>query len=531
MDNIVRAIISARRRMLSRTGFEQGSRVPAARQVPIVPFATQGLICEIKRKSPSRGAFVKREAAAEAAHPTGFEVKAGTDYAVRQAALYREQGISTISVLTEGLHFGGSLEDLMQVKNAHPEACVLRKDFLLDTRDIDVSLRAGADAVLLMASVLPARALQQLYEAAKAAGLEALVEVHSEEEARRVFRVLRPTLLGINCRNIRTFTLDKLAPLRIINFIAREFGDDALASTRVVYESAIFRASDVRFARESGCDIALVGEAAVKYPERIALWQDAAARFERLPAFSRGALRAKDASFWKLMTEKIQARKSSKKPLVKICGLCREEDARQAIACGADALGFIFVEQSDRKTDEAFVRALHAKGIIGAAQKFAAQSSAAGRPVAIGVVVGEPSPRHVALVREGVLDALQIHVRGEAPFLDELDIPWYRAAQLANAEQLIFAHESGSPRALLDGYNPLNPAASGGTGAQIDAGLVGDAKRHMPVWLAGGLTPENVRAAVKKFGPELVDVSSGVEDSPGVKNHAKIKKFIREAKR
>ncbi len=112
-------------------------------RLPVVPFLSPpGVICEIKRRSPSAGA-----------------IAAGLD-APEQAARYAAAGVRTVSVLTEEGQFGGSLEDLIRSKEANPHLSILRKDFLLSVDDIDESFAAGADAVLLIAGLLKTEARQ-----------------------------------------------------------------------------------------------------------------------------------------------------------------------------------------------------------------------------------------------------------------------------------------------------------------------------------------------------------------------------------
>ncbi|MEJ2665420.1 MAG: bifunctional indole-3-glycerol phosphate synthase/phosphoribosylanthranilate isomerase, partial [Spirochaetia bacterium] len=130
--NIRDEIVGKRRKDLEKEGFTMGSPVPDERRAPLVPFNRDPfLICEIKRSSPSRG-----------------DIAAGRD-PVAQAAAYVENGVKTVSILTEQNYFSGSLDDLMRVKTGYPDLAVLRKDFLLEKEDILVSYRAGADAVLL----------------------------------------------------------------------------------------------------------------------------------------------------------------------------------------------------------------------------------------------------------------------------------------------------------------------------------------------------------------------------------------------
>ena len=158
---IVEQIVSRRRERVAREGHWLSARAREARGVPTVSFGAEPfLVCEVKRRSPSRG-----------------DIAPDVDV-VEQARAYARAGVRSVSVLTEEDSFSGSLDDLGRIKNALPEVAVLRKDFLLDEEDIEVSWRAGADAVLLIASILDAKTLAALHAAAERRGLTALVEVH-----------------------------------------------------------------------------------------------------------------------------------------------------------------------------------------------------------------------------------------------------------------------------------------------------------------------------------------------------------------
>ena len=212
--NIRDSIVARRKERIEREGHSLGAEVPRERSVPLVPFL-QGppVICEIKRSSPSKG-----------------EIAAGLN-AVDQAELYSSQGIRTVSVLTEEEHFSGSLRDLMEVKKRFPRLSVLRKDFLIDSEDLDVSYRAGADAVLLIASLFTPDGFSRMYRYARKLGLECLVEIHSQEDA-EIVRNEKPEITGINSRDLTSFRIDPLIPLKIRNCIDWP--------SRVVFESGIF---------------------------------------------------------------------------------------------------------------------------------------------------------------------------------------------------------------------------------------------------------------------------------------------------
>ena len=216
------------------------------------PLLDPILIAEIKRRSPSAGSI------APIPEPAAL------------AERYRAAGFRRLSVLTEEARFHGSLADLIAVKTAHPNLAVLRKDFLLTPEDITVSHRAGADAVLLIAALLPAPALRTMYRSALELGLTPLVEVHSPGDVAKV-RPLSPPLIGINSRCLRRFIVDPLIPLETRTHIDWP--------CRIIYESGITTTDDALFVRGSGFHGFLVGQALAGNPALapalIAAWNDA----------------------------------------------------------------------------------------------------------------------------------------------------------------------------------------------------------------------------------------------------------------
>ncbi len=189
-------------------------------------------IAEIKRATPSQG-------------PLDLDLDAS-----RLARAYAEGGAAAISVLTEPEYFKGSLEDLEAAKDA--ELPLLRKDFIIDDFQLLEARAAGADAVLLIAAVLPDGALQDLQALAAELRLETLVEVHDEEELERVLRT-GARVIGINNRDLRTFVTEVAVTERLRPLIP----EDRI----VVSESGIHTREDATRVRALGVDAVLVGEA------------------------------------------------------------------------------------------------------------------------------------------------------------------------------------------------------------------------------------------------------------------------------
>jgi indole-3-glycerol phosphate synthase len=198
------------------------------------------LIAEIKKASPSAGVICP-----------DFD-------AVRIARQYEEAGASCLSVLTDAQFFQGCLAYLKAVRNA-VRLPLLRKDFIIDPKQITESIEWGADAVLLIVSILSPKQLRDLYELATGSGLAALVEVHDEAELARALE-LRAPLIGVNNRDLKTFktdlgTTEKLA--------ARAFKESQVPLT-LVAESGIHTTSDVQRVAKAGAAAILVGEALMR---------------------------------------------------------------------------------------------------------------------------------------------------------------------------------------------------------------------------------------------------------------------------
>ncbi len=202
------------------------------------------VIAEIKRASPSAGVI-------------GRDMDVAT-----LSRAYQDHGASAISILTDAVGFGGSLDDLRAAR-AQVDLPLLRKDFIIDSYQLVESRCAGADAVLLIVAALPVGKLRDLHAAALALGLEVLVEAHDETELESALRVENCRLIGLNSRNLATFDVDLATAERLGPLVGPE--------VVVVAESGIRSAADVARLRVSGFANFLVGEALVRSPDRGAL--------------------------------------------------------------------------------------------------------------------------------------------------------------------------------------------------------------------------------------------------------------------
>ncbi len=198
---------------------------------------------------------------------------------------------------------------------------------------------------------------------------------------------------------------------------------------------------------------------------------------------------------------------------VKICGLTRREDALHAVTCGADALGFVFFERSPRcVTPEV------AQQIIAELPPFV---------TTVGLFVNEAREAIQEIADFCRLDALQLHGDETPEECRYADRKVIKALRVRDEESLAGVGDFPVSALLLDAFVA---GRYGGTGHLGNWPLAADVARRHPVVLAGGLEPANVAAAVRAVRPYAVDVSSGVESSPGRKDPGKVAAFIRNAK-
>ena len=199
---------------------------------------------------------------------------------------------------------------------------------------------------------------------------------------------------------------------------------------------------------------------------------------------------------------------------VKICGITNVDDALHAVEAGVDALGFIFYPDSPR-----YVAPAAARTIIERLPPFT---------TSVGVFVNEGRDGIKRVIKECGLSLLQLH--GDESPADCLTLgrPVIKAIRLRSRDDVVRMSEYAVKGFVLDTYVD---GTWGGTGKTVDWGLAREATRHGPVILAGGLTPDNVGQAIAEVQPFGVDVSSGVEISPGTKDSQKMRQFIVAARK
>jgi indole-3-glycerol phosphate synthase/phosphoribosylanthranilate isomerase len=426
---------------------------------------------------------------------------------------YRRGGAAALSVVIEQDFFGGDPVLLPRAKAASGLP-VLMKDFVVDETQLDFAAALGADAVLLIVAALADADLARLHAAARARGLAVLVEAHDESEVRRAAG-LGAEIVGVNSRDLATFAVDLAGMARLGALLPEK-------SVRVA-ESGIRTRADVEALGVAGYGAVLVGETLLRSPD---------------PARTLRELRGENA------TE------------VKICGVTREEDVDACLANGVDWIGLIFAARSPRRVtpeegrhlgmrargegDRDFLRmkedrkgarnSLRMKG-EGEGEARPAGGGAAGCPGSVKGVVAvfdEESPvaeieRIVAVVRP---DAIQMPLLPSKRFFSS-SLPLWNTFRVGRDDLAGVGNRAGS--ALH--FDTSVAGVSGGTGRTFDWSVLDGLDRSRPLVLAGGLTPGNVAEAARRVRPDVVDVASGVESSPGVKDPGKIAAFVREVRR
>jgi indole-3-glycerol phosphate synthase/phosphoribosylanthranilate isomerase len=372
-----------------------------------------GAIAEFKRRSPSAG-DISPSARVEDVLP-GYEAA----------------GARAVSVLVDEA-FAGSLADLRAARTAIGLP-LLAKGFFSTEEHLRELRDAGADAALLILRDLDDATAARLIGAAEELGLDTLVEAHDEDELERAARLDAP-VIGVNARDLGTFRIDRGAQLELVAKAPRD--------RVVVAESAVRTRAQAAAAELAGADAVLVGTSLMRAPEPGAKLRELLSR-----------------------------------PLVKVCGLTRQEDVDAAVEAGADLCGFIFAEGSPRRATD----------VLPLPETV----------LSVAVFVGEPEARGADLV--------QLYAKEEGT------VRGRDAVLLRDGEQV--ARVADLP---WEGEDPDHWRNARGDGRLV---------------LAGRLGPHNVRAAIEAVEPWAVDAASQLESAPGVKDHERVRAFVREARR
>jgi indole-3-glycerol phosphate synthase/phosphoribosylanthranilate isomerase len=371
-----------------------------------------GAIAEFKRRSPSAG-----------------DLRADGDVAA-VARSYEAGGARAMSVLVDS-QFGGTWDDL-RAASAVTSLPLLAKGFFRRQEDLRTAASTGADAVLLLLRDLDDATCAQLMRDADALGLDTLVEAHDAEELGRAVALDAP-VVGVNARDLSSFAVDRRTQLSLVARAPRD--------RIVVAESGVETRAQAAAAELAGANAVLVGST---------------------------LMRARDPG------AKLQELLS--RPLVKVCGLTRQEDVDAAVEAGADLVGFILARESPRRTD-ALLDAPHTV-------------------LRVAVFVGDREETDADLVQfyareNGHRSRDAVLLRGEAQVGVVVDLPW----QAVDETHL-------------------------------------DRARDTPgrVMLAGGLSASNVRAAIDAVQPWAVDSARSTEREVGVKDHDEVRRWVEAAR-
>jgi indole-3-glycerol phosphate synthase len=238
------------------------TREQVARRREAVPLAElEGRLAAPRDDRPFREALTQTGVSLIAEHkrrsPSAGEIRAGAtvDDVVRA---YERGGAAALSILTEGPHFGGSLDDLREAR-ASSVLPILRKDFVVDAYQVYESAVAGADAILLIVAALDDDDLAELHREALGLDLDVLVEVHSEDELDRALEIADPDVIGINNRDLVDFSVDVERTYELLS--------DVPAGKTVVSESGFHSREQLDDLERVGVDAVLVGESLMRAPD------------------------------------------------------------------------------------------------------------------------------------------------------------------------------------------------------------------------------------------------------------------------
>jgi indole-3-glycerol phosphate synthase/phosphoribosylanthranilate isomerase len=368
-----------------------------------------GAIAEVKRRSPSAG-----------------DLRPDADPA-QLAAQFAHAGAAAISVLVDE-RFGGTIDDLRAARAA-TDAPLLGKGFFSTEEHLRELRDAGADAILLILRDLDDAATTRLLAYAQELGIDALVEAHDADELQRAMQ-LDAQVIGVNARDLTTLAIDRHTQLQLVAQAPRD--------RLVIAESGVHTRAQGAAAELAGADAILVGSALMQAAD-----------------------------------PQAKLRELLSRPLVKVCGLTRQEDVDVAVEAGADLLGFILAEKSPRRAE--------------------AVLDVPDTALSVAVFVEETTETPADLIQfypdegGGVRGREAMLLRDGRAVARVLDEPW-------------------------QGRDPEHWHRAAATEGRV--------------MLAGGLGPENVREAIAAVQPWAVDASSSLESEPGIKDHARVRAYV-----
>jgi indole-3-glycerol phosphate synthase / phosphoribosylanthranilate isomerase len=370
-----------------------------------------GAIAEVKRRSPSAG-----------------DLRPDADPPVLAAA-FESAGAAAVSILVDE-RFAGSWDDLRSARRTS-SLPLLAKGFFSTRQDLETAKSAGADAVLLLLRDLGDSQMGDLLAVAAELGLDTLVEAHDAKELERAVTLEAP-VIGLNARDLGTFEIDRASQLALIAKAPRD--------RIIVAESGVWNRAHGAAAELAGANAVLIGSALMRSPDPGAKLADLLRR-----------------------------------PLVKVCGLTREEDVAVASEAGADLAGFVLAESPRR-----------AKAPLPVPETMLSVGVFVGEVEDAGTDLAQLYPRENGhRARDGFL------LRNEEVVAQVKDLPW-----------------------LEDDESHWERAAA------VEGRVL----------LAGSLGPENVRAAIEAVQPWCVDASRSLEAAPGIKDHDRVRAFVEAAR-
>ena len=464
---------------------------------------------------------------------------------------------------------------------------ILRKDFITTKYQIAEAAASGADTILLIVATTPANILKELINYARSIGMEPLVEVHALIEL-DVAISCGAKVIGVNNRNLHTFQLDLSQTDKIAEELTKRGltfhhndnnnltttgnndnnNDEKRPQITLCALSGMSSSHDVNRYRNVGVGMCLIGESLMRASD---------------PSLAIRGLCLNPIDYEASQSIAGGAYTGGTK-LIKVCGITNPNDALVACRSGANLIGVIFAEKSKRK-----VSVEQAIDIVNAVRKFGERSSriiidtiqenssnttspvstlvakshalerAARRPLVVGVFQNQPLDAVKTIVDECGLDLVQLHGNegmeaanrknfGGVPALRVIDIELgsdevndgggekeektSSSSSDKTASNILKKVTSDPIAVLLDTSIKGDKHGGGGTGKTFDWTIAESIQSMgLPVIIAGGLTPMNIGEAVGNVRPWGVDVAGGVEASPGVKDHDKVKMFVGGAKK
>jgi len=454
---------------------------------------------------------------------------------------------------------------------------ILRKDFCISKYMILEALASGADTILLIVAITPKALLKELISFCRIHSMEPLVEVHAKVEL-DVALESGAKVIGVNNRNLHTFQMDLSTTDHTTDALGQRgcnffhlYKDDnnddnkeekTTSSTSedeyaLCALSGMSSANDVHRYRQKGVGMCLIGESLMR-------------AVDPKSAIQNLCLDPQDY-FATEMNTSCSAYTNGMK-IVKVCGITNSEDALVACRNGANLIGVIFVPKSKR-----CVNVDQAKDVVNTVRTFGERSNRVTFPsnLEIGndgtalpplhtltrkaramedlskrpLVVGVFQNQSHEFIREMVdvcgLDLIQLHGKEgmEAANVDKCSAPAIRVVDIetsessevdgdaADAVQKILNKVTNDPIAILLDTSIQGSKDGGGTGVTFDWSISEKLQNHgLPVIIAGGLKPNNVKDAVGSVRPWGIDVSSGVEERPGKKDHGSVEAFVRGAR-